>query len=76
MWLHIVGYTYAGMADGNKCYCGGLGYDLFGLSTDCTIPCSGDSKVICGGDDALSVYKIGMMYIIAMLLEGLLCHQL
>ena len=64
------------MTNGYECYCGDSGYDLFGTSTDCNIPCSGDSKVICGGDNALSVYKIGMMYIIAMLLEGLLCHQL
>ena len=64
------------MADGNKCRCGGLGYGQFGVSTDCNIPCSGDSNNICGGYDALSVYKIGMMYIIAMLLEGLICHQL
>ena len=48
------------MTDGNKCYCGDFGYDLFGLSADCTTPCSGDSKVICGGDDSLSVYKIGI----------------
>ena len=60
MWWHIVGYTYAGMVDGDECFCGNSGYDQFGLSTDCTTPCSGDSKVICGGDDSLSVYKIGM----------------
>ena len=51
------------MTDGDECYCGDFGYDLFGLSADCTTPCSGDSKVICGGDDSLSVYKIGISYI-------------
>ena len=55
----IVGYTYAGMADGNKCYCGNSGYDQFGISTDCTIPCIGDFNHMCGGDDSLSVYNIG-----------------
>ena len=60
MWWHIVDYTYAGMAYGVECYCGDSGYDQFGISTDCNIPCIGDFNHICGGEDALSVYKIGM----------------
>ena len=47
------------MAYGVECYCGNSGYDQFGISTDCNVPCSGDSKRICGGDDSLSVYEIG-----------------
>ena len=75
MWWHIVGYTYAGMADGYECYCGNSEDNLNGLSTDCNVPCSGDSNNICGGDDSLSVYKIGTFQILSMFLEWLLCHR-
>ena len=57
------------MAYGDECYCGDSGYDQFGVSTDCNVPCSGDSKRICGGEDSLSVYKIGTFQIISMFLE-------
>ena len=39
-----------------QCWCGD-GYDMYGKSSRCTMPCSGDDRKECGGRDALSVYK-------------------
>jgi len=51
-------YTYAGLHNGNECWCGN---DVGGNSAnpneaDCNIPCPGYALDKCGGPKALSVY--------------------
>jgi len=53
------GYTYAGVENGNECYCSN---DVAptGLKTsdaECLIPCSGDSAQFCGGGWRVNVYQ-------------------
>ncbi|XP_020605209.1 uncharacterized protein LOC110044027 isoform X4 [Orbicella faveolata] len=50
------GFKYAGVEWANECYCGNH-YDRYGNSSSCNLPCIGDSKKICGGPWALSVYN-------------------
>jgi len=40
-----------------------LQYDRYGNSSSCNLPCIGDSKKICGGPWALSVYNTGEDFI-------------
>ncbi|CAM9651077.1 unnamed protein product, partial [Phaeothamnion confervicola] len=51
------GYPYAGLEYGGECWCGNS-YNRYGESTACTMPCSGLPRVVCGGADALSAYRI------------------
>lgn len=51
-------YTYAGVKEGNQCWCGD---DVGGLyaqnQTLCNIPCTGDKSTNCGGQERLSVFE-------------------
>ena len=52
------GFDYIGLQDGQNCFCGNLsgahGYASQGVSVKCTIPCTGDKAVMCGGPCANS----------------------
>jgi len=52
------GYTYFGLQTG-QCHCGSGNYALYGPSSSCTSPCSGNSAVMCGGSWTNSVYYTG-----------------
>lgn len=43
----------------SECYCGNTlanGATLSAFSTECKMPCSGNSNEICGGPNAISLY--------------------
>lgn len=50
------GFPYAAVTNGDTCLCGG---NMNGLtsSTSCSAPCTGDSKLTCGGADAMQVFS-------------------
>ncbi|XP_012282247.1 putative tyrosine-protein kinase Wsck isoform X2 [Orussus abietinus] len=48
-------YKFAGLTDGQKCYCGST-YGRNGESRACTIPCVTDASAFCGSHEAVSVY--------------------
>ncbi|XP_070581020.1 uncharacterized protein [Ptychodera flava] len=56
--------TYAGIVNGNRCYCGDRDsdYGRFGRVSDemCTARCRGDYNQICGGIDEASIYLASM----------------
>ncbi|CAN0495812.1 unnamed protein product, partial [Laminaria digitata] len=43
-----------------RCWCGleGEDYSKFGNSADCTMPCSGDATVTCGGYNAFEIFEL------------------
>ncbi|KAK8034415.1 hypothetical protein PG993_009410 [Apiospora rasikravindrae] len=52
------GYMYFGTEYSRECYCGN-GFTEGSVAAgiyDCSMPCMGDPKVLCGGPDRLSVY--------------------
>jgi len=49
------GYLYAGLQDGDQCFCGSNPGTL-APGTDCNTPCAGDSTQTCGGAWRNSVY--------------------
>ncbi|WWD22596.1 hypothetical protein CI109_107089 [Kwoniella shandongensis] len=54
------GFKYAGVEYSTECFCGnslvnGAAVDL--VSTQCNMPCGGNSKAICGGPNAITLYK-------------------
>ena len=49
------GFAYAGTQNGSECWCGNA-YGGQGPSGSCTIACTGDTQVMCGGAYANSVY--------------------
>jgi hypothetical protein len=55
------GFTIAGTEYTTQCFCGNsilAGREpVPGLYGDCTMPCSGDSKEICGGGGQISLYQ-------------------
>jgi hypothetical protein len=53
------GFKYAGVEDGNECWCGNNeDYGRLGTSSMCISTCTGDSTEICGGPWALNIYKV------------------
>ncbi|KAI0228316.1 hypothetical protein LSAT2_021190, partial [Lamellibrachia satsuma] len=52
------GYAYAGVQDGNKCFCGNT-YGRYQLRHDCTVRCDADVTYKCGGRSSNFVYKVG-----------------
>jgi len=52
------GYKYAGVQNGNQCFCGNS-YNSQGTSTSCTTVCNGDILEVCGGPWANDVWKAG-----------------
>ena len=51
------GFTYAGVQDGNQCFCGNS-YGAYGASRSCNTPCSANSSERCGGVWANGVYRV------------------
>ncbi|XP_041484408.1 uncharacterized protein LOC121431015 isoform X2 [Lytechinus variegatus] len=55
-------YTYAGVENGNECYCGegSDNYTRHGLGSDvnCQFPCQGDPTESCGGVGYIAVFTI------------------
>jgi hypothetical protein len=56
-----LGYTIAGMEFSTQCYCDNFVYNGAAptAETDCNMPCSGNSKEMCGAGNRLSLYNIG-----------------
>eukprot|EP00752_Nemacystus_decipiens_P007908 g7065.t1 len=53
-------YAFFGTEYGKECFCStSLAGDLDLEDLDCTQPCKNNGGEICGGNDAISVYKIG-----------------
>lgn len=54
-------YTYAGVEDGNECFCGEAGdnYTRHGVGTDeyCQVPCAGDRTDGCGNSEYIAVFR-------------------
>ncbi|XP_041467134.1 uncharacterized protein LOC121417479 [Lytechinus variegatus] len=57
-------YEYAGVNNGNECYCGAAGdnYTRHGVASDreCQSPCQGDSTESCGGVGYIAVFRINI----------------
>eukprot|EP00466_Bigelowiella_natans_P013806 jgi/Bigna1/144719/aug1.90_g19427 len=54
------GHAYAGVQAGDKCFCGGTTYNVYGLSNGCTRPCGEsieNTRLTCGGWQSSDVYK-------------------
>ena len=51
------GFKFAGLQEGNKCFCGN-NYGKYGKATNCIIKCKGNPHETCGGFWSNSVYKI------------------
>lgn len=51
-------YIYAGLQDGQRCYCGST-YGRYGPG-ECKTRCKADAKEICGGQLSSTVYKTGV----------------
>ncbi|KAI1820074.1 hypothetical protein F4861DRAFT_90625 [Xylaria intraflava] len=53
-------YTYAGLRNGSECICGlQLSANAHKLvDGDCKIPCPGDPKLSCGGQDRVAIYSL------------------
>ncbi len=58
------GYTYAGVEDGNQCFCGDS-YGSQGTATDCTSWCNGDTLEVCGGAGANAVWQAAAVPLLA-----------
>ncbi|XP_078697583.1 uncharacterized protein LOC144925470 [Branchiostoma floridae x Branchiostoma belcheri] len=61
-WCRKNGYSLAGVEGGVQCFCGTstLFVDLGSEtpSDGCTVPCSGNSEVRCGGEWAIDIYQV------------------
>ena len=54
------GFHFAGVEYGSECHCGSVlsnGASLSKSSTSCSMGCSGDATVLCGGPNALQLYE-------------------
>jgi len=52
------GLPYAGVQFGQYCFCG-QSYGRHGRSNQCSTPCAGDNRQLCGGSWANSIYATG-----------------
>lgn len=52
-------YPFAGVKEGNQCWCGThvLGTFSRNETRDCNVPCSGDSTAICGGNGFINIFR-------------------
>jgi hypothetical protein len=53
------GFSYAGLQAALYCFCGNF-YGRYGMSTACTMPCAGDSAMMCGGSMTNTVAFTGL----------------
>lgn len=54
------GFAFAGVQYGESCLCGNT-YGRYGAATNCNMRCTGDSRQICGGINANSIYSTGVV---------------
>jgi hypothetical protein len=55
------GFVYAGLEYGQECFCGNTldnGASISSVSGECKMPCAGNSAQICGGPNAINLYKM------------------
>ncbi|CZS91758.1 uncharacterized protein RAG0_02285 [Rhynchosporium agropyri] len=51
-------YQYAGVQNGNQCWCGSyVGGEWATNQTDCNSPCTGNTKTFCGGPSLTQIFK-------------------
>ena len=57
-------FSYFGVEYGRECYCGNLfnSGSAAAPATDCSFPCGGDGKELCGAGNRLSVYVKGTTF--------------
>ncbi|XP_078668620.1 uncharacterized protein LOC144909975 isoform X1 [Branchiostoma floridae x Branchiostoma belcheri] len=51
---------YAGLTDGNKCYCTYYAKQRLSEADDCLSPCKGNENQNCGGDTSIDIYDVNM----------------
>ncbi|WVF71927.1 hypothetical protein IAT40_006737 [Kwoniella sp. CBS 6097] len=52
-------YHFAGLVNGNSCFCGSIAVTYSTTSSSsCSIPCSGESSIACGGKKSMSFYRL------------------
>ena len=51
-------YTMAGVEFGSQCFCGNSIPAGTKTSTHCKMPCSADKGKMCGGNDAIGIFKV------------------
>lgn len=53
------GYDYAGTENGNECWCGSVAPNstLVASTSDCDMPCAGDTTQVCGAGFRLSTFQ-------------------
>ena len=56
----LQGEPYAGVENGGYCYCGSS-FGSYGESQCCSVPCTGDPAVSCGGYLAILVIKLSLI---------------
>ena len=60
----IPGYVFAGVENGNECFCGNSNISSVwhAPSSECNSPCSGNSNKICGGKMRMNIYETGLLW--------------
>jgi hypothetical protein len=60
-WCSNKGFSYAGLEYANQCFCNNSLNTKYapktGIMGSCTMPCVGNYKQICGGANAMSIYR-------------------
>ena len=58
----IPGYVFAGVQAGSQCFCGNANISSTweAPASECDMPCSGNSKQICGGSMRMNVFETGI----------------
>lgn len=54
---HVKGFIYAGIANGNECYCDNE-HSAIPATIGCETPCSGNPEQNCGGIDRIIIYHL------------------
>ena len=60
MLIYSQDFKYAASEYGVECYCGN-DYKKYGPVHRCNLPCKGNEKENCGGNWAMSVYRVGKL---------------
>jgi len=61
----IPGYVFAGVQAGSQCFCGNANISSTweAPASECNMPCSGNSKQICGGSMRMNVFETGIPWL-------------
>ncbi|KAF7556900.1 hypothetical protein G7046_g6168 [Stylonectria norvegica] len=55
---YLARLPFAGVKGGNECWCSSfVGGEVLGKKTECSMPCSGNKTITCGGEDSIDVFK-------------------